>query len=159
MDTVLYTIRNGTDLEMGSDNWINELPGAIASKEVSEKVLDEALRRGFIHHFRAGRFDDLDSVGWATIPPTVINSTEHREIQYNAGLQAVVLLKNDGNRALPLARGKNIAVVGPMGVTRAGLLSDYAGDQQCFEADDACIPTIAEASRLELAEELRAHLV
>eukprot|EP00944_MAST-04C_sp_MAST-4C-sp1_P013117 g13117.t1 len=145
MDTVLYTIRNGTDLEMGSDNWINELPSAIASKEVSEKVLDEALRRGFIHHFRAGRFDDLDSVGWATIPPTVINSTEHREIQYNAGLQAVVLLKNDGNRALPLARGKNIAVVGPMGVTRAGLLSDYAGDQQCFEAADACIPTIAEA--------------
>ena len=110
MDTVLYTIRNGTDLEMGSDNWINELPGAIASEQVSEKVLDEALRRGFIHHFRAGRFDDLDSVGWATIPPTVINSTEHREIQYNAGLQAVVLLKNDGNRALPLARGKNIAV-------------------------------------------------
>ena len=42
-------------------------------------------------------------------------------------------------------RGKNIAVVGPMGVTRAGLLSDYAGDQQCFEAADACIPTIAEA--------------
>ena len=32
-----------------------------------------------------------------------------------------------------------------MGVTRAGLLSDYAGDQQCFEAADACIPTIAEA--------------
>ena len=145
MDTLLFTIRNGTDLEMGSDNWINELPDAVASGQVSEKLVDEALRRGFIHHFRAGRFDDLGSVGWATIPKTVVNSTEHREIQYNAGLQSIVLLKNNGHRALPLVRGKNIAVVGPMGVTRAGLLSDYAGDQQCFEAADACIPTIAEA--------------
>jgi beta-D-xylosidase 4 len=149
LDTVLFTIRNGTDLEMGSSNWIEHLPDAVRSGQVSEKVLDEALRRGFIHHFRAGRFDDLSSVGWSKVPAAVINSTEHRNIQFSAGLQSVVLLKNDEKGALPLVRGKRIAVVGPMGVTRSGLLSDYAGDQQCFAANDACIPTIAEAiSRL-----------
>jgi beta-glucosidase-like glycosyl hydrolase len=148
MDTVLFTIRNGTDLEMGSSNWIQELPDAVQSGQVSEKVLDEALRRGFIHHFRAGRFDDLGSVAWSKVPGSVINSTQHRDIQFSAGLQSVVLLKNDDKSALPLVRGTKIAVVGPMGVTRAGLLSDYAGDQQCFSANDACIPTIAEAIAL-----------
>ena len=51
-----------------------------------------------------GRFDDLDSVG---VGHDTTNSNQFDrtwEIQYNAGLQAVVLLKNDGNRALPLAR-------------------------------------------------------
>ncbi len=41
-----------------------------------------------------------------------------------------MLLKNDG--ILPLPAGKKIAVLGPMGETRDGLLEDYSGDQICF---------------------------
>ncbi len=66
-----------------------------------------------------------------------------REKRWDASLQGLVLLKNDNN-ILPLKRGQRIAVLGPMGETRAGLLEDYAGDQQCWNGYD-CIATIAEA--------------
>ena len=62
---------------------------------VSVKTVEESIRRGYIHHFRAGRFDPIESVEWSNIDIDVVNSTEHRAIQYDAGLQAVVLLKNE----------------------------------------------------------------
>jgi len=37
-----------------------------------------------------------------------------------------------------------VAVIGPQAISRSGLLSDYAADQQCFGGDDHCIGTIAE---------------
>jgi len=49
-----------------------------------------------------------------------------------------------GRTTLPLKQGSHVAVVGPQGVTRKGLLSDYAADQECFGGDDHCIVSIAE---------------
>jgi hypothetical protein len=42
----------------------------------------------------------------------------------------MVLLRNDG--ALPLGRGRKLAVVGVHATTTTSLLSDYFGDQACF---------------------------
>jgi beta-glucosidase len=62
----------------------------------------------------------------------------------------MILLKNDG--LLPLKRGSNIAVVGPMGVDR-NLISDYAGDGGeggCWpKGDQSCIHTIFEAIEMK----------
>ncbi len=140
-----WTIGNGTDLEMGTTLWNQTLVEAVKTNVVSVKTVEESIRRGYIHHFRAGRFDPIESVEWSNIDIDVVNSTEHRAIQYDAGLQAVVLLKNE-EKLLPLEKGKKIAVVGPMGITHSGLLSDYAGDQQCYnDPNNNCIPTIAQA--------------
>jgi hypothetical protein len=75
-----------------------------------------------------------------------------------------VLLQNDGT--LPLTTGKRVAVVGPMGVERTGMVSDYGnGDWRrqnaCYNAaapgtqgesgksgaqgEPYCLPTIAES--------------
>jgi beta-glucosidase-like glycosyl hydrolase len=72
-----------------------------------------------------------------------IASEEHRHIAFEASLQSQVLLKNDG--VLPLKQGLKIAVLGPQGVARFGLLEDYFGDYVCFGGGYDCIPTIAEA--------------
>lgn len=70
-------------------------------------------------------------VDWSQIGTDVINSTLHQSIQMDAALQSFVLLKNSQN-VLPIKKGSTVAVVGPMGVTRFGMLSDYAGDEICF---------------------------
>jgi len=92
--------------------------------------------------FELGRFDAPSATEWHKFKLEDINSTFHQQIAYEAALQSLVLLQNDG--ALPLKQGQRVAVVGPQGVTRSGLLSDYAADQVCFNGTDVCIGTIAE---------------
>ena len=85
-------------------------------------------------------------------------------MQYEAGLQGLVLLEN-GNpllhtpKALPLVPGRKLAVVGPQGLARYGLLSDYFGGEVCWPSANCtelvegkcfdCITTIAEALAAE----------
>jgi hypothetical protein len=93
--------------------------------------------------FEAGRFDDISTIGWMKYGINDINSTYHQQIQYEAALQSFVLLKNDNN-ALPLKAGQKLAVLGPMGVTQAGLLSDYASDDICWQGTFDCIQPLAQ---------------
>eukprot|EP01126_Amoeba_proteus_P002860 TRINITY_DN10928_c0_g1_i7.p1 TRINITY_DN10928_c0_g1~~TRINITY_DN10928_c0_g1_i7.p1 ORF type:complete len:672 (+),score=96.86 TRINITY_DN10928_c0_g1_i7:1352-3367(+) len=138
-----WTINNGTDIEMGSTVWTTHLKTAIQQGLTSETVVDAAFRRSYLPHFKAGRFDPIPTVAWTQIGIDVINSTLHQQIQFEAALQSFVLLKNQDS-VLPLKKGLNVAVLGPLGMTRFGMLSDYAADQICWQDYD-CIPTIAEA--------------
>lgn len=142
---VAWTINNGTDLEAGSTLWTKNLQAAVQSGLVSEDRVTESVRRTILQHMRAGRFD---AGVWQSLGIEQLNSTAHQQLNFEAAAQSFVLLKNDGG--LPLKKGANVAVLGPMSNTRAGLLSDYAGDQQCYnDKQDAdayyCIPTVGEA--------------
>lgn len=138
-----WTINNGTDLEMGSTTWSNHMAGAVRQGLVDKATVAHSAKRAFRVLFRAGRFDPLDKVEWSKITPDAINSTRHQRISYEAGLQSMILLKNEKG-LLPLKKGSKIAVVGPMGVDQ-NLFSDYAGDQQCFKGGFSCVTTIAAA--------------
>jgi beta-glucosidase-like glycosyl hydrolase len=72
------------------------------------------VRRTQRQLFTLGRFDPPTSSPWTQLDETTINSTEHRQVQYEAALQGLVLLKNDA-KMLPLRAGSRIAVVGPQG--------------------------------------------
>lgn len=136
-----WALMNGTDLEMG-DTQFSTLDQAIKQGLATEARLDEAVRRSFKVHFDVGRFDDPEASEWSKFGSESINSSLSQQISYEAALQSLVLLKND--QSLPVKAGQNVAVLGPQGVTRNGLLSDYAADQICFGGDDHCIGTIAE---------------
>eukprot|EP00662_Eupelagonemidae_sp_cell21_P029339 gene29339-18359_t len=75
--------------------------------------------------FRAGLFDPLDSVEWASIGAEEINSTAHQRVNYEAALQSMV------------------AVVGPQAEARGGLLSDYASEEPCADGTDQQPPPTA----------------
>lgn len=100
--------------------------------------------------YDVGRFDPPESTDWAKFGLETLNSSLHQQVSYEAALQSLVLLKNNGldgvshRQTLPLKVGSHVVVLGPQGVTRSGLLSDYAADQECFGGDDHCIGTIAE---------------
>ena len=157
---VAWTINNGTDIEMGTNIWTDSLDKTIDAGLTTEAVVTAALRRTQRQLFVAGRYDPPASNGWSSIGPEAVNASAHRAVQYEAALQSLVLLRNNalpGSQErgaaplLPLTAGTKVAVLGPQGVTRQGLLSDYYGDDVCWtgllcqgKACFDCIPTIAE---------------
>jgi beta-glucosidase len=84
--------------------------------------IDVAAGQALSIRFRLGEFDP-DGGPYAKVSPGVIDSPAHRKLARQTADEAMVLLKNDRN-ALPLAPGKSVAVVGPLGDT---LYSDWYG--------------------------------
>ena len=136
-----WAIMNGTDLEAGGTIWTEHLMNATRLGLATEEAITQAARRALRQHFVAGRFD---SGAWAEVGVKHINSSAHQQVQAEAALQGIVLLKNE-NELLPLTRGAHIAVVGPLAVD-VNLLSDYAGTGGCWPNGDlSCVLTIAQA--------------
>jgi hypothetical protein len=121
-----------------------------------------------------GRSDSGESSdsNWSELGIDDIRSPYHERIRLEAALQGLVLLKNtpasgpadgrdrsddDGTveaksrrrgNLLPLEAGAGtVAVLGPLGHTRSGLMSDYESDQTCYGGGHRCVPTLAESIR------------
>lgn len=141
-----WALTNGSDLEMGSTIWTLNLVEAVQRGLVTEDVVDRAFWRSYRPHFLAGRFDDPAASEWFQFGLDDIYSDHHQQIQLEAALQGLVLLKNKDN-VLPLAIQSKIAVLGPLAHTRAGLMSDYENDESCFGGGHDCIATLAESIR------------
>jgi len=144
-------LNNGTDVELGSTLFISNLRAAVNSNLTTAATVRIAARRALKSHFRAGRFDLMDAeYSYSRLGVANINTTAHQAISLEAALQSLVLLKNDGT--LPLKVGLRLAVLGPQGVTVAGLLPDYAGNDKnantCMTGgvpSNDCMTTIADA--------------
>jgi len=139
-----YALNNGTDLEMGSTVWAHNLSAAVKAGLTSPEKVRQAAKRAFLANMRTGMFDPLESSEWTSIGAEAINSSAHQAILYDAALQGLALLRNE-NATLPLQRGTRVAVLGPMGQEQEGLLSNYAGDQSCWDMTYNCLQTIADA--------------
>jgi beta-glucosidase len=118
-------VTNGCDLCCGST--YSALVEAAHKGLVSDKTLDQALKRLFVARFKLGMFDPPERVKYAQIPYSVVDSPEHRQLALRAARESLVLLKNDSH-ALPLRRDvKTIAVVGPNADEPEVLLGNYNG--------------------------------
>jgi hypothetical protein len=134
----------GADIDMGDTVMTDSLVNATKMGMISEETIDAAFTRAFTLLFRAGRFDPVDSIEWSNFDASTVNSTLHQQISYEAALQGMVLLKNEG-RFLPLAANTKIAVLGPMASDPKRYLSSYAADEICFGGDHHCMTSIADA--------------
>jgi beta-glucosidase len=107
-------IKNGSDLDNSA--FIPSIPGALAKGLLTEKDLDQSLRRVLKVRFRLGEFDPPGMNPYTKIPPSVIDS--HRPLALRAARESIVLLTNKNN-FLPLNRAsiKTIAVIGPYATT------------------------------------------
>mmetsp|Transcript_30025 Transcript_30025/g.73115 ORF Transcript_30025/g.73115 Transcript_30025/m.73115 type:complete len:688 (+) Transcript_30025:267-2330(+) len=135
-------LNNGTDIEMGSLLWANNLEHAVRVGATTEDAVDAALRRQLLVLMKSGRFDPVNHTEWVSLTAEDVNSTLHQKINYEAALQSFVLLKNDG--LLPLKEGANIAVLGPQAVAQVGIFSDYSNSCECYGCDYSCVETIGE---------------
>jgi beta-glucosidase-like glycosyl hydrolase len=141
-----WALMNGSDIEMGSMIWSEHLAEAVARGLASEAAVDQAFLRSYRPHFEIGRFDDPEASEWSKLGYEDVGNDLHKQIQLETALQGIVLLKNE-NSVLPLEFGMDVAVIGPLGETREGLMSDYEADQSCYDGTHDCIKSLAENIR------------
>jgi len=106
------SINAGLDIETPNINYFKNLEEIVRSGLVSEKTIDEAVRRILRMKFRMGLFDNP----YVDIKETrkEVGNAEGRKIAQQVGADGIILLKNE-NKLLPLntSEYKKIAVIGP----------------------------------------------
>lgn len=110
----------GTDMDMVSDGFIGTLEQSVKEGKVNEKTIDDACRRILEAKYKLGLFDDPYLYLNAKRAKAEVYSLSHRQEARRVAAESFVLLKNDGN-VLPLAKKGRIAVIGPLGDTRANM--------------------------------------
>lgn len=101
-------VLSGTDLECGNN--YKSLPDAVKAGLISEKQIDTSVKRLLKARFELGEMDK--DVCWDTIPYSVVDSKEHRNLSLKMARESIVLLQNK-NDILPLKKGLKIALIGP----------------------------------------------
>ncbi|MBP5335814.1 MAG: glycoside hydrolase family 3 C-terminal domain-containing protein [Bacteroidales bacterium] len=140
-------INTGNDLEFNSNTSYKYLPELLAEGRVSEEAFERAVKRALLVKARCGLLDPNPKYfkeGKLDMDPA-----ESRQTAYDLAAESVVMLKNNG--VLPLASGKNIAVVGPNANSVWSMLGDYTfPSMQLFffrkdvNPNDLYVPTFLE---------------
>jgi beta-glucosidase len=124
------TILAGSDLDDGS--YAIALPKALDEKLLTEKEIDQSLRRVLTIRFRLGEFDPPEMVPYSKLGPDVIDSPAHRELALRTARESIVLLANE-DHLLPLDRNAihTLAVIGPF-ANFAQTGPNYTGEYSKF---------------------------
>ena len=121
----------GTDMDMVSEYFIDELPALVKAGRVKEATIDAACRRILEAKYKLGLFDDpYRGVNEERAAAQIMN-VEKRALSKEAAVKSFVLLKND-RQTLPLDASKKIAFIGPFVKDRRNLIGNWsaAGDWQ-----------------------------
>ncbi len=104
----------GSDMDMESRSYINNLATLVKEKKVPAAVVDDAVRRILRKKFELGLFDDPYKFSNAHREEQVLNNPEHVLAARDMAKKSIVLLKNENN-LLPLSKTiKTIAFIGPV---------------------------------------------
>lgn len=143
----------GLDVELSTG--YPDLLDLVKQGRISEKQIDESLRRVLTCKFELGLFDepyvDPDKAD------QVVRCDQHKQLALDASRKAMTLLKNS-NKALPLSDKtiRRISVFGPA----ANILSlgDYSGPYGGWKGEGAVNPYQALCARLQGKAEVVLHL-
>jgi beta-glucosidase len=116
----------GVDMEMVSRLYNKHAGDLIKERQLSERTIDEAVRRILRIKLRLGLFDKpyADEALERTAIFNSANVAAAREI----AARSLVLLKNDKD-VLPLAKNvRSIALIGPLADSRQDMLGSWTGD-------------------------------
>ena len=112
-DAALSAITAGSDMDMESSAYRNNLAQLVKDGKVPIAIVDDAVRRILRKKFELGLFDDPYKFSNPEREQKQLNNPEHREFAREIARKSVVLLKNE-NQVLPLSKEtKKIAFIGP----------------------------------------------
>lgn len=118
------SVRAGTDIDCGSD-YQRHLNVSFKGGHISRDEIERGVIRLYSNLARLGYFDGSDAeyrnLGWKDVL-----STDAWNISYEAAVEGIVLLKNDGILPLSDATG-SVAVVGPYSNATTQLQGNYYG--------------------------------
>ncbi|MDR0762967.1 MAG: beta-glucosidase BglX, partial [Bacteroidales bacterium] len=119
------SINAGTDMDMVSEYYIDELPALVREGKVKESAVDAACRRILEAKYRLGLFDDPYRGVSQERADKEIMSADKLALSKEAAIKSMVLLKNNG--ALPLSADKKIAFIGPLVDDHRNLIGNWSG--------------------------------
>lgn len=125
-ESAAMAMANGCDLNCGE--LFAYLTQAVKDGLVEESRIDEAVVNLFTARMKLGVFDKKEKNPFDSIPYTVVDSKEMRELNTKIAAESIVLLKNQ-NHTLPLDKHKikTIGVIGPNADNRKALEGNYEG--------------------------------
>jgi len=107
-------LSSGVEIDMVSRIYVNKLAPSVRSGKLSEKTVDEAVRRVLRVKFVYGLFDDPYRNAKPEEEKKLLLKKEHRDVAREMAQQSIVLLKNENN-ILPFSKSvKTIALIGPL---------------------------------------------
>lgn len=113
-ESALAAIMAGSDMDMESSAYRNNLEELVKEKKVSVGLIDDAVKRILRKKFEMGLFDDPYKFCNTERELSALNNPEHRKIARDIASKSIVLLKNDKN-LLPISKNtKTIAFIGPL---------------------------------------------
>lgn len=104
----------GTDMDMVTDGFRRTLRKSLEDGKVTQKQIDDACRRILEAKYKLGLFDDPYRYCDAKREKKEVYSAANRKLAREMGAETFVLLKNQDD-ILPLAKGRKIALIGPLG--------------------------------------------
>ncbi|NUY82193.1 beta-glucosidase BglX [Flavobacterium sp. MAH-1] len=112
-DAAMKAVNAGSDMDMESNAYVENLVKLVQDKKVEASVIDDAAKRILRVKFELGLFDDpyryCDEKR-----ETTIGQKANRDAVLDMAKKSIVLLKNDGN-LLPLKKsGQKIALIGAL---------------------------------------------
>ena len=115
----------GSDMDMESYAYVNELVGLVKEGAVSEELIDDAVRRILKVKFELGLFEDPYRYCDSEREKTVIGNKDILEGVLDVAKKSIVLLKNERS-LLPLEKeGQKIAIIGALANDKTSPLGNW----------------------------------
>ncbi|SFC83983.1 beta-glucosidase [Flexibacter flexilis DSM 6793] len=113
-DAAEMAMNGGSDMDMESRCYIENLAVLLKEGKVKEAQINDAVRRILTKKFELGLFENPYRFSDEKREKQVLNSPAFREVARDMARKSIVLLKNE-KQVLPLAKNlKTIALVGPL---------------------------------------------
>jgi len=113
-EAALAAITAGTDMDMESNAYRNNLAQLVEENKAQVSLIDDAVKRILSKKFELGLFEDPFKYSNPEREKAAINNPEHTMAAREIAAKSIVLLKNENN-ILPLSKDvKTIAFIGPM---------------------------------------------
>lgn len=118
-------VNAGSDMDMESYLYVNELANLVREGTVKEAYIDDAAKRILRVKFELGLFDDPYKYCDAQREKEVIGQQAFHEASLDMAKKSIVLLKNE-NQLLPLKKqGQKIALIGALASDKTSPLGSW----------------------------------
>jgi len=145
-----YAVTAGSDMDMESYHYIEELAQLVADGEVKEELIDDAVKRILSVKFELGLFDDPYKYCDLEREKEVIGNEKFQKEVFEMAQKSIVLLKNE-NQLLPLDKsGQKIALIGELAADKTSPLGNWiiAAD------DDSAVSVLEGLQNYEATNEI-----
>lgn len=119
------SIKAGTDMDMVGEGFLTTLKKSLDEGKITIKDIDQACRRVLEAKYKLGLFTDPYRYMNPQRSKTDLMTPENISTARDIASRSMVLLKND-KQILPLKKSGTIAVIGPLGNSKADMIGTWA---------------------------------